>query len=58
MDTRSRLEVKELTQIERFIRETPVEVDLVNRTMNKYESSRDTKPSKNLKLVRTYVQES
>lgn len=49
MDTRSRLEVKELTQIERFIRETPVEVDLVNRTMNKYESSRDTKPSKKFK---------
>ncbi|KOY80363.1 DUF4179 domain-containing protein [Lysinibacillus macroides] len=45
MDTRSKLEDKELAQIERFIRETPVEVDLVNRTMGKYESSRDTKPS-------------
>ncbi len=45
MDTRSKLEDKELAQIERFIRETPVEVDLVNRTMDKYESSRNTKPS-------------
>ncbi|EFI66978.1 DUF4179 domain-containing protein [Lysinibacillus sp. HST-98] len=45
MDTRSKLEDKELAQIERFIRETPVEVDLVSRTMDKYESSRDTKPS-------------
>ncbi len=43
MDTRSKLEDKELDQIERFIRETPVEVDLVNRTMDKYESKRNTK---------------
>ncbi|MGY4797759.1 DUF4179 domain-containing protein [Lysinibacillus fusiformis] len=43
MDTRSKLEDKELTQIERFIRETPVEVDLVNRTMDKYESKRNSK---------------
>ncbi|MCH7323701.1 DUF4179 domain-containing protein [Solibacillus sp. MA9] len=45
MNTRSKQGDKELDQLERFIRETPVEVDLVNRTMNKYESSRDTKPS-------------
>ena len=45
MGTRSKLEDKELAQIERFIRETPVEVDLVNRTMSKYESSRNTKPA-------------
>jgi len=43
MDTRSKLEDKELNQIERLIRETPIEVDLVNRTMNKYESKRNTK---------------
>lgn len=43
MDTRSKLEDKELTQIERFIRETPVEVDLVNCTMNKYENKRNSK---------------
>ncbi|MCM0624930.1 DUF4179 domain-containing protein [Lysinibacillus sp. OL1_EC] len=49
MDTRSKLEDKELTQIERFIRETPVEVDIVNRTMDKYESSRDTKQSEKFK---------
>lgn len=49
MDTRSKLEDKELTQIERFIRETPIEVDIVNRTMDKYESSRDTKKSEKFK---------
>ncbi|QSB11322.1 DUF4179 domain-containing protein [Lysinibacillus fusiformis] len=43
MDTRSKLEDKELDQIERFIRETPIEVDLVNRTMNKYENKRNSK---------------
>lgn len=43
MNTRSKLEDKELEQLERFIRETPIEVDLVNRTMNKYESNRNTK---------------
>ncbi|AWE07700.1 DUF4179 domain-containing protein [Lysinibacillus sp. 2017] len=43
MDTRSKLEDKELAQIERLIRETPIEVDLVDRTMNKYESKRNTK---------------
>lgn len=42
MDIRSKLKDKELEQIERFIRETPLEVDLVNRTMNKYESERNT----------------
>ncbi|MFJ6264948.1 DUF4179 domain-containing protein [Lysinibacillus xylanilyticus] len=45
MNTRSKLEDKELEQLERFIRETPIEIDLVNRTMNKYESSRYTKQS-------------
>ncbi|MGE7945731.1 DUF4179 domain-containing protein [Lysinibacillus sp. NPDC093688] len=45
MNTRSKQEDKELEQLERFIRETPVEVDLVNRTMSKYESSRNTKPA-------------
>ncbi|MEB2298470.1 DUF4179 domain-containing protein [Lysinibacillus xylanilyticus] len=45
MNTRSKQEDKELDQIERLIRETPVEVDLVNRTMSKYEGSRNTKPS-------------
>lgn len=43
MDTRSKLEDKELTQIERFIRETPLEVDLVNQTMDKYENKRNSK---------------
>ncbi|WP_246494288.1 DUF4179 domain-containing protein [Lysinibacillus agricola] len=43
MNTRSKQEDKELDQLERFIRETPMEIDLVNRTMNKYESSRYTK---------------
>lgn len=51
MDTRSKLEDKELAQIESFIRETPIEIDLVNRTMNKYESKRNTKQPKNF---RTY----
>ncbi|MFJ8514644.1 DUF4179 domain-containing protein [Lysinibacillus xylanilyticus] len=45
MSTRSKLEDKELEQLERLIRETPIEIDLVNRTMNKYESSRYTKQS-------------
>lgn len=45
MNTRSKQEDKELDQLERIIRETPVEVDLVNRTMRKYERSRDAKPS-------------
>ncbi|PJO40685.1 DUF4179 domain-containing protein [Lysinibacillus xylanilyticus] len=45
MNTRSKLEDKELEQLERLIRETPIEIDLVNRTMNKYESSRYTKQS-------------
>ncbi|MEQ6356823.1 DUF4179 domain-containing protein [Lysinibacillus sp. M3] len=43
MNTRSKQEDKELEQLERFIRETPIEVDLVNRTMNKFESTRYTK---------------
>lgn len=45
MDTRSKQKVKELDQLERLIRETPIEIDLVNRTMNKYESNRYTKQS-------------
>ncbi|MFF2796857.1 DUF4179 domain-containing protein [Lysinibacillus xylanilyticus] len=45
MNTRSKLEDKELEQLERLIRETPIEIDLVNHTMNKYESSRYTKQS-------------
>ncbi|MGE7927644.1 DUF4179 domain-containing protein [Lysinibacillus xylanilyticus] len=45
MNTRSKLEAKELEQLERLIRETPIEIDLVNSTMNKYESSRYTKQS-------------
>ncbi|MER2126572.1 DUF4179 domain-containing protein [Solibacillus sp.] len=49
MDTRSKLEDKELAQIERFIRETPIEVDLVNRTMKKYESKRNTKQPKSFR---------
>lgn len=44
MNTRSKQKDNELDQLERIIRETPVEVDLVNRTMRKYESSRDAKP--------------
>ncbi|KPN94623.1 DUF4179 domain-containing protein [Lysinibacillus sp. ZYM-1] len=52
MDTRSKLEDKELAQIERFIRETPIEVDLVNRTMNKYESKRNTQQLKSFKTRR------
>ncbi|MGE7690562.1 DUF4179 domain-containing protein [Lysinibacillus sp. NPDC097214] len=43
MHTRSKQEDKELDQLERLIRETPMEIDLVNRTMNKYESTRYTK---------------
>ncbi|OXS77069.1 hypothetical protein B1B04_01310 [Lysinibacillus sp. KCTC 33748] len=43
MNTRSKQEDKELDQLERLIRETPMEVDLVNRTMNKFESTRYTK---------------
>ncbi len=43
MSTRSKLEDKELDQLERFIRETPLEIDLVDRTMNKFESNRYTK---------------
>ena len=43
MNTRSKQEDKELDQLERLIRETPMEVDLVNRTMNKIESTRYTK---------------
>ncbi|MEG0472568.1 MAG: DUF4179 domain-containing protein [Solibacillus sp.] len=46
MNTRSKQEDKELDPLERIIRETPVEVDLVNRTMRKYESSRDATPSR------------
>ncbi|WP_144787616.1 DUF4179 domain-containing protein [Lysinibacillus fusiformis] len=49
MDTRSKQEDKELAQIERFIRETPIEVDLVNRTMNKYESKRNTKQAESFR---------
>lgn len=45
MNTRSKQEDKELDQLERYIRETPMEVDLVNRTMNKFESTRFTKQS-------------
>ncbi|MEK4423647.1 DUF4179 domain-containing protein [Solibacillus sp. FSL K6-1523] len=45
MNTRSKQEDKEVDQLEKIIRETPVEVDLVNRTMRNYESSRDTKLS-------------
>ncbi|HDM0227031.1 TPA: DUF4179 domain-containing protein [Staphylococcus aureus] len=52
MNTRSKLEDKELDQIERFIRETPIEVDLVNRTMNKYESKRNTQQLKSFKTRR------
>lgn len=52
MNTRSKLEDKELDQIERFIRETPIEVDLVNRTMNKYESKRNTQQLENFKTRR------
>ncbi|MBG9454843.1 hypothetical protein ABE61_12535 [Lysinibacillus sphaericus] len=43
MNTRSKQEDKELDQLERLIRETPMEVDLVNRTMSKFESTRYTK---------------
>lgn len=43
MNTRSKQEDKELDQLERFIRETPMEIDLVNRTMSKFESTRYTK---------------
>jgi len=43
MNTRSKQEDKELEQLERLIRETPMEIDLVNRTMNKIESTRYTK---------------
>ncbi|KMY29202.1 hypothetical protein ACZ11_18980 [Lysinibacillus xylanilyticus] len=50
MNTRSKLEDKELEQLERFIRETPIEIDLVNRTMNKYESSRYTKQSESSRI--------
>lgn len=49
MDTRSKQEDKELAQLERFIRETPIEVDLVNRTMNKYESKRNTKQTESFR---------
>ncbi|ATP38666.1 hypothetical protein CSE16_00690 [Solibacillus sp. R5-41] len=49
MNTRSKQEDKEVDQLEKIIRETPVEVDLVNRTMSKYESSRDTKPSEKIR---------
>lgn len=49
MNTRSKLEDKELDQIEKFIRETPIEVDLVNRTMNKYENKRNTKQPENIR---------
>lgn len=52
MNTRSKLEDKELDQIERFIRETPIEVDLVNRTMNKYESKRNTQQLESFKTRR------
>ena len=34
---------KEIEQFERFIRETPVEIDLVESVMNKYENNRYTK---------------
>ena len=49
MDTRSKLEDKELAQVEKLIRETPLEVDLVQRTMSKYESNYNTKPSKKIR---------
>ncbi|MGE7021898.1 DUF4179 domain-containing protein [Solibacillus cecembensis] len=50
MNTRLKQEDKEVDQLEKIIRETPVEVDLVNRTMRKYESSRDTKPSEKSRM--------
>lgn len=50
MNTRLKLEDKELEQLERLIRETPIEVDLVNRTMNKYESKRNTKQPESFKI--------
>lgn len=49
MNTRLKLEDKELEQLERLIRETPVDVDLVNRTMNKYESKRNSKQPESFK---------
>lgn len=51
MNTRLKQEDKELDHLERLIRETPIEVDLVNRTMNKYESKRNTH---NLERIKTH----
>lgn len=47
MNTRLNLKDKELDQLEKLIRETPVEIDLVNRTMNKYDSRPSTSFSGN-----------
>ncbi len=58
MNTRSKQEDKELDRVERLIRETPIEIDLVNRTMNKFETIRYTeqpKSSRNHKKVRQRV---
>lgn len=45
MNTRLKPEDKELERLERLIRETPVEIDLVNRTMSKYEDNYKSKQS-------------
>ncbi|MEK4701578.1 DUF4179 domain-containing protein [Solibacillus sp. FSL R7-0668] len=55
MNTRLKRKDKELDQLEleRLIRETPVEIDLVNRTMNKYDSSPSASHSVNVKASKT-----
>ncbi|KGR76384.1 DUF4179 domain-containing protein [Ureibacillus sinduriensis] len=49
MNTRLKSEDKELERLEKLIRETPVEVDLVNRTMSKYEDNCMSKQSASFK---------
>lgn len=55
MNTRLKRKDKELDQfeLERLIRETPVEIDLVNRTMNKYTSSPSASHSGNVRAPKT-----
>lgn len=55
MNTRLKRKDKELDQLEleRLIRETPVEIDLVNRTMHKYTSSPSINHSGNVRASKT-----
>ena len=56
MNIRLKLKDKEFDQLERFIRETPVKIDLVESIMNKYENNRNTKQPESVRPYKKVFQ--